>query len=69
MPWYIVETERRTVTKYLVEATDEAGAHEIADAGEYVGYCDGPDEAIRAYGPFASRDAALDDAVSNVDGH
>ena len=68
MPWFIVETERKTWTKYLVEAADEAEAHCKDDAWEYLGYLDGDDEDSRAYGPFASRDAALEDVASVVDG-
>lgn len=69
MPWFIVEAERKTWTKYLVEAADEAEAHDQADdAGEYLGYLDGDDEDSTTYGPFVSRDAALEDTASVVDG-
>lgn len=69
MPWFIVETERKTWTKYLVEAADEEEAHDKAsDAGEYLGYLDGDDESSIVEGPFASRDAAVEDIASVVDG-
>ena len=68
MPWFIVETERKTWTKFLVEAADEAEAHRKDDAWEYLGYQDGDDEDCRTYGPFASRTDALDDTASAVDG-
>lgn len=68
MPWFVIETERKTWTKFLVEAADEADAYEKADAGEYLGYRDGEDETARIYGPFASRDAALDSDAACVDG-
>ena len=69
MPWFIVEAERKTWTKYLVEAADEEEACGKADdAGEYLGYLDGDDESSIVEGPFPSRDAALDDIASVVDG-
>lgn len=68
MPWFIIAAERKTWTKYLVEAADEEQAHEAADGGEYLGYLDGEDETSRTYGPFVSRDATLEDTASVVDG-
>ena len=68
MPWFILETERKTWTKYLVEATDEREAYYKSDAGEYLGYRDGEDEKVHTYGPFQSRSAALEDIASSVDG-
>jgi hypothetical protein len=67
MLWFIIETERKTWTKYLVEADDEASAYD-RDTEEYLGYVDGQDETSRTYGPFQSRDAALEDSASSVDG-
>ena len=68
MPWFIVEVERKTWTKYLVEAADEAEAHRHDEAWEYLGYLDGDDESSIVEGPFPSRDAAREDIASVVDG-
>jgi len=68
MAWFIIETERKTWTKYLVEAANEREAYYKADAGEYLGYRDGEDEQARTHGPFASRNAALDSDAASVDG-
>lgn len=66
--WFIVETERKTWTKYLVQAADAADAKEQVDTGEYLGYRDGADASCRIYGPFTRRDTALYSDASHVDG-
>lgn len=69
MPWFIVESERKTWTKYIVEAADEHAALDACDDWEYFGYVDGEDSESKVVGaPFGSRDDALDDEVAYVDG-
>ncbi|MDP3779314.1 MAG: hypothetical protein Q8R30_04705 [bacterium] len=68
MPWFIIAAERKTWTKYLVEAADEEDAHDKGTDGEYIGYLDGDDDSSTVHGPFPSRDAALADVASVVDG-
>jgi len=67
--WFIIQRERKTWTKYLIEAEDAEAAFEDADDGEYLGYLDGDDEVSNIVGgPFESKVKALDDIVSYVDG-
>lgn len=68
LQWFIIETERKTWTKYLVTAANVADAKERSDTGEYLGYRDGEDESCRVYGPFVHRDAALENNAGYVDG-
>ena len=68
MPWFIIAAERKTWTKYLVEAADEAAADDKSREGEYLGYVDGEDETSQTSGPFPTREAALNDTTSWVDG-
>ena len=69
MAWFIIQCERKTWTKYLVEAADEEGAMQDSDRWQYLGYVDGDDTHNGIVGgPFDSGAKALDDAVSNVQG-
>ena len=69
MPWFIVQSERKTWPKYLVEAADEDAALYDSVDWEYFGYVDGEDtESIVVRGPFGTRGEALDDTVAYVDG-
>jgi len=43
MAWFIIQCERKTWTKYLVEAADEEGAMQDSDRWQYLGYVDGED--------------------------
>ncbi len=69
MAWFIIQCERKTWTKYLVEAADEEGAMQDSDRWQYLGYVDG-DDADNAIvgGPFESEADASVDVVSNVEG-
>jgi hypothetical protein len=69
MAWFIIESERKTWTKFLVEADDEDAALGACDNWQYLGYVDGDDTESRASGgPFDSRARAMDDLASFVDG-
>jgi len=69
MAWFIIQCERKTWTKYLVEAENAEAAFEEAEDWKYLGYLDGDDEASAIVGgPFESKAKALDDVVSYVDG-
>jgi len=69
MPWFIVQTERKTWTKYLVEANDEESALASSDNWEYWGYLDGDDtDSDIIAGPFETRATALADAATHTDG-
>jgi len=69
MAWFIIQCERRTWTKYLVEAEDKDAALEASDDWKYLGYVDGEDtEATVIGGPFESDTEALADVVSYVEG-
>ena len=68
MPLFIVQSERKTWTKFLVEAPNEALALE-SDEDRYLGYVDGDNtEATVVGGPFANEEEALRDVSSYVDG-
>ncbi len=68
MAWFLIQSERKTWTKYLVEANDEEAAIESSDNWQYLGYVDGDDtESTMAGGPFRSKAEALADLSSYVD--
>ncbi len=69
MGWFIVQCERKTWTKYLVEAKSEEAALNASDDWRYLGYMDGEDtDSMVIGGPFESRPGAMTDLVSYVDG-
>ncbi|MDP2898324.1 MAG: hypothetical protein Q8Q12_17440 [bacterium] len=69
MAWFVVHSERKTWTKYLVEAGDNTAALLACDDWEYFGYVDGEDTESKVVGgAFSSRGEALDDDISWVDG-
>ena len=69
MPWFIIQSERKTWTKYLVEADNMEGALDACDKWEYIGYVDGEDTCSRVVaGGFATEAEALDDDQAYVDG-
>ena len=68
MPWFIVQAERKTWTKYLIEAENADSALMESDGCEYLGYVDGDDTASAIVGEFESKVKALGDLVSYVDG-
>ncbi len=69
MAWFIIQRERKTWTKYLVEADSAEGAFENDDNWEYLGYVDGDDtDSSPVGGPFWTKEEALADVVSYVEG-
>lgn len=69
MAWFIIQRERKTWTKYLVEADNEEAAFEDSDNWEYLGYVDGDDTDSTIVGrPFENKVEALVDIVSYVEG-
>ncbi len=69
MAWFIIQCERKTWTKYLVEAEDEEAALEASDNLQYLGYVDGEDTESTVVGdPFNSKAAALVDVASYIEG-
>ena len=69
MAWFIIQRERKTWTKYLVEAEDEEAAMENSDNWQYLGYMDGDDtDSAVVGGPFESEADASVDVVSYVEG-
>ncbi len=69
MPWFIIQCERKTWTKYLVQAENAEAAIEACDDWEYWGHVDGEDTNSEVVGgPFESKSETLADIVSCVDG-
>lgn len=68
MPWFIVQTERKTLTIYLVEAKTPDVAAENVDGSDYVGYFDDQTTDMNVIGPFETKDDALDDTSAYVSG-
>jgi hypothetical protein len=68
MPWFVIQTERKTWTKYVVEAANEEEATYSDDNWHYIGYLDGDDTDSEVVGEFPTKKAAFADAVSYVDG-
>jgi len=69
MAWFIIQRERKTWTKFLVEAENEEAAMENDDNWEYLGYVDGDDtDSDIVGGAFESKAKALADIVSYVEG-
>ena len=68
MAWFIIQCERKTWTKYLVEAKDKESAMDDSGNWQYLGYLDGEDmdSAIVACS-FESKAEALADVVSYVE--
>jgi hypothetical protein len=69
MAWFIIESERKTWTKFLVEAEDEDATLDACDDWQFLGYVDGDDTESRVIGGlFDSRARAMDDLASFVEG-
>jgi hypothetical protein len=67
MAWFVMQHQRKTWTKFLVEAASEQGVLETDDH-ENLGYLDADDESCDIVGPFETREMALKDVASYVDG-
>jgi hypothetical protein len=69
MAWFIIQEERKTWLKYIIEADNEEDAFELVDNWKYLGYVDGDTtDSNIVGGPFITKAEALDDIVSYVDG-
>ena len=69
MAWFIIQCERKTWTKYLVEVESKDAALDASDDWQYLGYMDGEDTDSNAVGgPFENRLEAMADVASYVDG-
>lgn len=69
MAWFIIQRERKTWTKYLVETPDMDAPLEDDDNWQYLGYVDGDDtDSAIVGGPFETKAQALADVVSYVEG-
>ena len=70
MKWFIIQCERKTWTKFLVGAENMNAAMENDINWQYLGYLDGDDtDRVILGDPFKSKEDALADAVSHVEGH
>lgn len=68
MAWFIIQRDRTTWTKFIVEADDEKSAIE-AENCQYLGYVDGDDtDSAIVGGRFKSKEEALNHVVSYVEG-
>ena len=67
MAWFIIQCERKTWTKYLVEADSQEVAMEDSNNWKYLGYLDGEDTDSIVGGQFESEAKALDEVVSYVE--
>jgi hypothetical protein len=69
MAWFVIQCERKTWTKYLVEAENKDAAFEDSNKWQYLGYADGDDtDSAIVGGAFESKAKALADIVSYVEG-
>ena len=68
MPWFVVQCERKTLTKYLVEADNADVVMDVCDNWEYLGYADGDENGEAIVGPFNTKEKALNDATTYVAG-
>jgi hypothetical protein len=68
MAWFIIQCERKTWTKYLIEAENKEAALEAGDDLQYLGYVDGENTESTVVGPFDSEAEALVDVASYVEG-
>jgi hypothetical protein len=69
MPWFIVQSARKTLTIYLVEAdTKEDAAKSYDNEKGYLGYFDDESLGLSVVGPFETDEAALADDSSYTQG-
>ena len=68
MPWFIVQCERKTLTKYLVKAENATAVMDVCDDWKYLGYMDGDDTGESIVGPFDAKENALEDSATYVEG-
>lgn len=69
MAWFIIQSERKTWTKYLVQAKDKDAALSNCDCWEYLGYVDGEDtKSTIAAGPFEAENEAITNTFAFIEG-
>ena len=68
MPWFIIQSERKTSTVYIIEAEDAEAATGGEKESKYLGYFDGETTGVQVIGPFKSEDDALGSDFAFVDG-
>ena len=68
MPWFLIQCERKTWTKYLVKADSADAVMNACDNWKYLGYVDGDDTAETIVGPFNTQEQASNDAATYVEG-
>jgi hypothetical protein len=68
MPWFIIQSERKTSTVYIVEAEDAETATIGKKESEYLGYFDSETTGVQVNGPFKNADDALESDFAFVDG-
>jgi hypothetical protein len=67
MPFFIKHIPYSTYHVILVEANEEKNAH--GKDGEYLGFIDGESlEEVEVFGPFPSKEAALESDEAHVEG-
>ena len=68
MPYFIIQCERKTWTKFIVEAKNREAAINDVDNWRYLGYVDGEDTASSVEGQaFRTEEDALSDIMSYVE--
>jgi hypothetical protein len=68
MPWFIIQSERKTSTVYITEAEDAEAAISGKKESEYLGYFDTETTGVQVIGPFKSEDDAVESDFAFVDG-
>lgn len=66
MPWFIKTCERKTYTKYLVEA--ESAAEAQGKDGQYIGYVDGDEDGVDVSEAFETKTDASDSFAAYTEG-
>ncbi len=69
MAWYVIQEERKTWLKYIVEADNVENALMLVDNWEYLGYLDGDTmDSDVVGGPFITKEETLHDTVAYIEG-
>jgi hypothetical protein len=69
MPWFIIGSERKTWSPFLMGAEDENATLDACGNWQYLAYVGADDTESRAIGsPFESKAKAMDNVASFVEG-
>lgn len=68
MPWFIFQSERKTLTVHIIEAENAEAATSGKKESEHLGYFDAETTGVHVFGPFKSEDDALESDFAFVDG-